>query len=75
MSDQDVHPNKYGELYSSYKYYIDSCNALYHLKTENEEGLNTIYNMIKANLIDTQKCLPKDIIKDIGCPKVCLAQT
>ncbi|EAY18127.1 hypothetical protein TVAG_306490 [Trichomonas vaginalis G3] len=65
MSDQDIHPNKFSEFRSKYKYYIDSYNALYQLKTENEEDLNSIYKMIKTELIDSKKHLPQNIIKDI----------
>ncbi|EAY09682.1 hypothetical protein TVAG_098180 [Trichomonas vaginalis G3] len=65
MSDQDSNPNKYSKLRSIYKYYIDSYDALYQLKTEKEEDLNSIYKMIKTNLIDSKKRLPQIIIKDI----------
>ncbi|EAY03991.1 hypothetical protein TVAG_195840 [Trichomonas vaginalis G3] len=65
MSDQDIHPNKYSELHSIYKCYIDSYIMLYQLKTEKEEELNSIYKMIKTVLIDSMKFLPQDIIKDI----------
>ncbi|KAI5529935.1 protein ubiquitination, partial [Trichomonas vaginalis G3] len=65
ISNQDIHPNKYIELRSNYKYYIDSYNALYQLKTENEEDLNSIYKIIKTELIDSKKRLPTNIIKDI----------
>ncbi|EAY21160.1 hypothetical protein TVAG_283300 [Trichomonas vaginalis G3] len=65
MSDQDIHPNKYIELRSIYKNYIDSYIALYQLKTEKEEELNSIYKMIKTELIDSKKNLPQNIIKDI----------
>ncbi|EAX92186.1 hypothetical protein TVAG_386100 [Trichomonas vaginalis G3] len=65
MSDQDSNLNKYSKLRSIYKYYIDSYNALYQLKTEKEEDLNSIYKMIKTNLIDLKKRLPQIIIKDI----------
>ncbi|EAY00028.1 hypothetical protein TVAG_029320 [Trichomonas vaginalis G3] len=67
MSDQDIHPNKYSELRSIYKYNIDSYNALYQLKTENEEEINKIYKMLKTELIDSKKCLPDTIIRDILC--------
>ncbi|EAX84423.1 hypothetical protein TVAG_560760, partial [Trichomonas vaginalis G3] len=65
MSEQDVHPNKYSELRSIYKYYIDSYIVLYQLKTEKEEDLNSIYKIIKTELIDTNKYSPKSMIKDI----------
>ncbi|EAY07232.1 hypothetical protein TVAG_050480 [Trichomonas vaginalis G3] len=65
MSDQDSNQSKYSKLRSVYKYYIDSYDALYQLKTEKEEDLNSIYKMIKTNLIDSKKRLPQIIIKDI----------
>ncbi|KAI5488755.1 proteasome regulatory particle assembly, partial [Trichomonas vaginalis G3] len=65
MSDQDIRPDKYSELRSKYKYYIDSFNALYHLKAENDEDLNKIYNMIKTELLDSKKYLPSNIVRDI----------
>ncbi|EAY06190.1 hypothetical protein TVAG_099010 [Trichomonas vaginalis G3] len=52
------------ELRSIYKYYIDAYVALYQLKTEKEE-LNTIYKMIKTELLKSMKYLPKNIIRDI----------
>ncbi|EAX93778.1 hypothetical protein TVAG_286170 [Trichomonas vaginalis G3] len=65
MSDQINVTNKYSELRSSYKYYIDSYNALYQLKTTNDEDLNSIYKMLKTNLIDSKKHLPQNIIECI----------
>ncbi|EAY04784.1 ankyrin repeat protein, putative [Trichomonas vaginalis G3] len=65
MSEQDILPNKYSELRGIYKSYIDTCNALYQLKTENEEELNSIYKMIKTELIDSKKYHPRNIIYDI----------
>ena len=58
-SDQGSHPNIYSGLHSISKYYIDSFNALYQLKTENEEELNSIYKMINTNLIDSKNHLPE----------------
>ncbi|EAY03167.1 hypothetical protein TVAG_345410 [Trichomonas vaginalis G3] len=65
MSDQNIHPKKYDELRSNYKYYIDSFNALYQLNAENEEEINSIYKKIKTELIDSMKYLPQNIIRDI----------
>ncbi|EAY22533.1 hypothetical protein TVAG_035560 [Trichomonas vaginalis G3] len=67
MTDQDVYPSKYNELRSIFKHYIDSCIALYQLKTDNEEELYKIYKMIKTELIDSKKCPPQIIMKDILC--------
>ncbi|EAX65693.1 hypothetical protein TVAG_307340, partial [Trichomonas vaginalis G3] len=66
-SDQDTHPNKYIELRSMCKYYIDSYNALYQLKTEKEEEINKIYKILKTELIDSKERLPHTIINDILC--------
>ncbi|EAX93672.1 hypothetical protein TVAG_103910 [Trichomonas vaginalis G3] len=65
MSYQDTHLKEYSELRSIYKYYIDSYNTLYQLKTENEEELNSIYKMIKTELIDSKSYLPNIIIQEI----------
>ena len=65
MSDQITHPNKFSELRSTYKCYIDTYTALYQLKTENVEGLNSIYNLIKTELIDSKKCLLNNLVRDI----------
>ncbi|EAY12885.1 ankyrin repeat protein, putative [Trichomonas vaginalis G3] len=65
MSEQDILPNKYSELRSIGRYYIDCYNVLYQLKTNNEKELNTIYTMIKSDLIDSNKCYPSKVVKDI----------
>ncbi|EAX82882.1 hypothetical protein TVAG_527730 [Trichomonas vaginalis G3] len=65
MSNQDIHSNKYSELRNTHKYYIEIYNALYQLKTEKEEELKSIYEMIKTELIDSNKYPSKDIIEDI----------
>ncbi|EAY06796.1 ankyrin repeat protein, putative [Trichomonas vaginalis G3] len=65
MSEQDIHPNVYSELRNIYSYYIDSYNALYQLKTENEAELNKIYKMIKTELLDSKKYLPRNVLVDI----------
>ncbi|EAY08312.1 ankyrin repeat protein, putative [Trichomonas vaginalis G3] len=65
MSYHGIYPNQFIELRSIHEYYIDTYNALYQLKTENEEELNNIYIMIKTMLANSKKSLPKKIIKDI----------
>ncbi|EAY14342.1 hypothetical protein TVAG_026630 [Trichomonas vaginalis G3] len=65
MSDLDKHPNKYSRLRSIYKYYIDSFIALYQLKTKDEEDLNSIYKIIKTELIDSMKYPPQNFIRSI----------
>ncbi|EAX95438.1 hypothetical protein TVAG_243260 [Trichomonas vaginalis G3] len=65
MSDPGVHPSKFNESMSICKFYIDIYNMLYHLKTRNEEELNSIYKMIKTELIESKKYQPGNVIKDI----------
>ncbi|EAX99507.1 ankyrin repeat protein, putative [Trichomonas vaginalis G3] len=65
MSDQDLLPNKYSELRSIHRHYIDCYIALYQLKTKDEKELNTFYTMIKSDLIHSNKCHPYDVVKDI----------
>ncbi|EAX98868.1 hypothetical protein TVAG_146050 [Trichomonas vaginalis G3] len=65
MSDQDINTNKYFELRSVYACYIDSYNALYQLKTNYVEDLDSIYKMIKTNLIDSNKYPPSKLIRNI----------
>ncbi|EAY16869.1 hypothetical protein TVAG_150200 [Trichomonas vaginalis G3] len=62
MSDQQ---NKFSELRSCCKYYIDAYITLYQLKTGNEVELNSIYRMIKTELLESKKYLPQNIIRDI----------
>ncbi|EAY17282.1 ankyrin repeat protein, putative [Trichomonas vaginalis G3] len=65
MYDQVTDSNKYNELRSICKYYIDSYKALYQLKTNNEEEIKSIYNMIKTELIETNKQLPRNVMNNI----------
>ncbi|EAY18587.1 hypothetical protein TVAG_462730 [Trichomonas vaginalis G3] len=65
MSDQYSRRNKFTELRSIHKSYIDLYNALYQVKTEKEEDLNTIYKNIQTELIDSMKFPPQSIIRDI----------
>ena len=65
MSDEDIDLNKFSELQSIYKYCIDLYTALYQLKTEKEEELNSIYKNIRVVLIDSNKNSPQNILKDI----------
>ncbi|EAY09537.1 ankyrin repeat protein, putative [Trichomonas vaginalis G3] len=65
MSEQDENPDQYIELRSIYKYYIDSYNALYQLKTEKDEDLSSIYNQLKTELIETRKYSPVKIVRDV----------
>ncbi|EAY13227.1 ankyrin repeat protein, putative [Trichomonas vaginalis G3] len=65
MADQDIHPTNYSELRDNYKYYINLYNALYQLKTQNVEELNSIFKLIKTELIDSRNYHPDCIMKDI----------
>ena len=65
MSDQNILPSKYNELRNIFKYYIDSYIALYWLKAKSEEELNSIYNKIKIEMIDSKKYPPQRVIEDI----------
>ncbi|EAY01415.1 hypothetical protein TVAG_230190 [Trichomonas vaginalis G3] len=65
MKPKYIHPKEYTELRSIYKYYIDTYNVLYQLKTENEEELNSIYKIIKTELIDSRNYSPTSIVKDV----------
>ncbi|EAY18547.1 ankyrin repeat protein, putative [Trichomonas vaginalis G3] len=65
MAVQDIKINQFIELRNMFKYHIDAYIALYQLKTEKEEELNSIYNMIKTELIDSRKYCPNNIIRDI----------
>ncbi|EAY17994.1 hypothetical protein TVAG_113380 [Trichomonas vaginalis G3] len=64
-SDEITNPKRYSELRSIYSYHIETYNALYQLKTNNEEELNKLYKTIKTNLIDSKICRPKTVMKDI----------
>ncbi|EAX90298.1 hypothetical protein TVAG_445980 [Trichomonas vaginalis G3] len=65
MSYQDNQPSQYSELRSIHKCYIDLYNVLYQLKTEKEDELNSIYKLIKTELIDSKICHPQNIMRDI----------
>ncbi|EAY13676.1 ankyrin repeat protein, putative [Trichomonas vaginalis G3] len=58
-----THYNKLTEIFTGYN---DVYNALYMLKTNDEEKLNAIYKKIKQNLIDSYQISPGDIIIDIS---------
>ncbi|EAY13589.1 hypothetical protein TVAG_389860 [Trichomonas vaginalis G3] len=65
MSVQGINTNEYSKLRSYYKYYIDSYNAIYRLKTEKEDEINSIYEMIKTELIDSKRHYVQSIIKGV----------
>ena len=58
--------NYYDGLFPKYKDYIDTFNALYQLKSNDENEINKIYQMIKTNLIDTSLFTPSKIIYKIS---------
>ncbi|EAY21320.1 hypothetical protein TVAG_166950 [Trichomonas vaginalis G3] len=60
--NKDEH-TKYAELLVTYKDYVETFNSLYQLKSENEEEINKLFNMIKTNLIDTKYFGVDQIIK------------
>ncbi|EAY12042.1 hypothetical protein TVAG_038890 [Trichomonas vaginalis G3] len=59
------------ELMSLYKGYNDTIDALYRLRTTNEEILDKICNDIKNNLIDTKYLLPSYILDTISFASRC----
>ncbi|EAX98993.1 hypothetical protein TVAG_432020 [Trichomonas vaginalis G3] len=66
MIDKNLNSFKYDELMSRYQSHVDTYNALYRLKTNNEEDLKEIFHKIKTNLIALHNCSPTDIISDIS---------
>ncbi|EAY16070.1 hypothetical protein TVAG_278360 [Trichomonas vaginalis G3] len=65
MSDQDIPPTEYNELRNILKHQIDLYNALYQLKSKNDQELNSIYEKIKTILIGSKKYPPKKLLRDI----------
>ncbi|EAY22183.1 hypothetical protein TVAG_093570 [Trichomonas vaginalis G3] len=61
--DQKAHTE---ELISKYKDYIATIDALYKLKTRNEDEIDQLFKMIKTNLFDTNLSTPKMIIQQIA---------
>ena len=59
------------ELMSLYKGYNDTIDALYRLRTTNEEALDKICNDIKINLIETKYLLPSYMIYTISFAARC----
>ncbi|EAX97444.1 hypothetical protein TVAG_226880 [Trichomonas vaginalis G3] len=66
MSDKSVIPIQYDEFMDNFKECIDSFNALYQLKTNNEEEIRSIYKLIKINLLESKIYLPQFIIQSIS---------
>ena len=67
MSKGKANQTHYDNLMGIFTGYNDVFNALYRLKTNDEEKLNAIYKKIEQNLIDSYKIPPDVIINDISC--------
>ncbi|EAX92282.1 ankyrin repeat protein, putative [Trichomonas vaginalis G3] len=66
MSKGETHQAHYEKLMEIFTGYNDVSDALYRLKTNDEEKLNAIYNKIKQNLIDSYRIPPGEIINKIS---------
>ncbi|EAY17245.1 ankyrin repeat protein, putative [Trichomonas vaginalis G3] len=66
MSKGETHQAHYDKLMEIFTGYNDVSDALYRLKTNDEEKLNAIYNKIKQNLIDSYRIPPGEIINKIS---------
>ncbi|EAY11782.1 hypothetical protein TVAG_106770 [Trichomonas vaginalis G3] len=66
MSKGEINQTHYDKLMEIYTGYNDVYNALYRLKTNDEEKLNAIYKKIKQNLIDCYHIRPDAIIAAIS---------
>ncbi|EAX88437.1 ankyrin repeat protein, putative [Trichomonas vaginalis G3] len=66
MSKGETHQAHYDKLMEIFTGYNDASDALYRLKTNDEEKLNAIYNKIKQNLIDSYRIPPSEIINKIS---------
>ncbi|EAY15289.1 ankyrin repeat protein, putative [Trichomonas vaginalis G3] len=66
MFKGEINQTHYDKLMEIFAGYSDVYNALYRLKTNNEEKLNEIYKKIKQNLIDSYQISPGEIIDKIS---------
>ncbi|KAI5528680.1 spectrin binding, partial [Trichomonas vaginalis G3] len=66
MSKGETHQAHYDKLMEIFTGYNDVSDALYRLKTNDEEKLNAIYNKIKQNLIDSYRIPLGEIINKIS---------
>ncbi|EAY09151.1 hypothetical protein TVAG_363660 [Trichomonas vaginalis G3] len=55
----------YDEVMSFAKDYIDTINALYQLKANDEEEIDAFYKFLKTNLLDTKLYKPGELIREI----------
>ncbi|EAY06130.1 ankyrin repeat protein, putative [Trichomonas vaginalis G3] len=66
MSKGKANQTHYDNLMGIFTGYNDVFNALYRLKTNDEEKLNAIYKKIEQNLIDSYRIPPGEIINKIS---------
>ncbi|EAY08856.1 hypothetical protein TVAG_050910 [Trichomonas vaginalis G3] len=66
MSKGEINQTHYDNLMEILTGYNDVYNALYRLKTNDEEKLNAIYKKIKQNLIDSYHISPGEIVNKIS---------
>ncbi|EAY22544.1 hypothetical protein TVAG_035680 [Trichomonas vaginalis G3] len=66
MSKGKANQIHYDKLMGIFTGYNDVYNALYRLKTNDEEKLNAIYKKIEQNLIDSYRIPPGEIIDKIS---------
>ncbi|EAX97229.1 hypothetical protein TVAG_196730 [Trichomonas vaginalis G3] len=66
MSKGKASQTHYDKLMEIFTGYNDVYNALYRLKTNDEEKLNAIYKKIKQNLIDSYHISPGEIVNKIS---------
>ncbi|EAY01508.1 hypothetical protein TVAG_107670 [Trichomonas vaginalis G3] len=66
MSKGEINQGHYDKLMEIFTGYNEVYNALYRLKTNDEEKLNAIYKKIKQNLIDSYQISPGEIINKIS---------
>ncbi|EAY10968.1 hypothetical protein TVAG_446700 [Trichomonas vaginalis G3] len=66
MSKGKANQTHYDKLMGIFTGYNDVFNALYRLKTNDEEKLNAIYKKIEQNLINSYRIPPGEIINKIS---------
>ncbi|EAX99287.1 hypothetical protein TVAG_113030 [Trichomonas vaginalis G3] len=66
MSKGETNQAHYDKLMEILTRYNDVYDALYRLKTNDEEKLNAIYKKIKQNLIDSYRIPPSETINKIS---------
>ncbi|EAX85728.1 ankyrin repeat protein, putative [Trichomonas vaginalis G3] len=66
LTKGETNQTHYDKLMEIFAGYNDVYNALYRLKTNDEEKLNALYKKIRQNLIDSYQIQPDVIINDIS---------